>query len=387
MGKIRNYNKSGKIVKWNECTHPLLEAIVDTLVLLFSIVTTVIGLRQDIFRWWLGCLITVLIIVTITIYKISSLIRQIRHLKTYEQYKKSQEVSVATLQAAKDAHVLKRRTILQSTYGTVPKWHPTNYIDNVLVYDVHEHIRSILYGLQKLIINTTDTLNDDEVTVDLIYCYPSDGEYNGTLPMKVPVEEKQETKKKDEIFWHLITAGNHSLSGSINSFLCNSGSFYCHVDTCGYSFYNDKMECINDGHYILSEKDSEYKNTGSIIGLKIELKCDEPEDVFIKAILTITTYGSKIYENKNNRISEEEYKAIIKKIVLSSYRSQLMSELSQMYIRHAIRDGRMCPRTGQINNHGKQSRCRTCAGEQFLHRIGPCQDASNCVLMREKSSV
>ena len=64
-----------------------------------------------------------------------------------------------------------------------------------------------------------------------------------------------------------------------------------------------------------------------------------------KAMLTITTYGWNLLDKKS-LIKEAEYREIFKQNVLNGHKSLLESELAQMYIRHAIKDGNMCPYTG-----------------------------------------
>lgn len=100
-------------------------------------------------------------------------------------------------------------------------------------------------------------------------------------------------------------------------------------------------------HYIVSGKDREYGETGSIVGLTLNVKNDEPEKVLVKAMITITTYGRKLNE-RGDPVRERDYRELLKTNVLNGYKALLESELAQMYIRHMIREGDMCPRTGRI---------------------------------------
>ena len=79
--------------------------------------------------------------------------------------------------------------------------------------------------------------------------------------------------------------------------------------------------------------------------MTINIKNDAPESVLVKAMLTITTYGWNLLDKKS-LIKEAEYREIFKQNVLNGHKSLLESELAQMYIRHAIKDGNMCPYTG-----------------------------------------
>lgn len=65
---------------------------------------------------------------------------------------------------------------------TVAEWNPINYDKNVLIYEVHDQIRSVLIGLKELIIEITEGLSSDQVFVDLMYCHPSK-EYNTHIPI------------------------------------------------------------------------------------------------------------------------------------------------------------------------------------------------------------
>ncbi len=275
---------------------------------------------------------------------------------SYEYLKLSDKFSMATLEALKETERLKKRYILQTTYGSVPKWHPINYIENVLVYDVHEQLRSILFELQKIIIRSDEKFSDHNVTVDFVYCYPTKP-YKGELPYP-----PYTCGKFDNNTWRIITSGNHSSGGSMKSYLGRHDSFYCLVDRDSYVFFNDKSTIANT-HYVPSNMDSEHQNAGSIIGIEIELRNDYPESVFVKGILTITTYGRKLYED--GAISEEEFKELFKDKIINSFSSLIKSELAQMYIRHAIRGEYMKRSTGKLKTFDKKSSegedsCRYC---------------------------
>lgn len=257
---------------------------------------------------------------------------------TYRKFKRielSERLSSAMLKVEQRANAYKTRHVLQITYGSIPIWHPLDYYENVLVYDVHEQIRTILLELKEAILATTPGLDDDEVTVDLVYCYP-DEDFDGNLP----------TDKKEVEKWRLITSRDgSSMNYKVHDFLTNRESFYFLLDQNNYIFFNDKLK--EGRYYIPSGKDQEYGRTGSVVGLSINVKNDVPEKVLVKAMLTITTYGRKLREH-GTPVKENDYKELFKKNVLNGYKSLLESELSQMYIRHMIREGGMCPRTGVV---------------------------------------
>lgn len=255
---------------------------------------------------------------------------------TYKEYRKmqiSEELSAAMLRVQQKSNEYKARHVKQITYGSVPTWHPFNYRKNVLVYDVHEQIRTILNEIKDAILSTIPELDDDAITVDLTYCY-IDKNCDGRLPTK-PEESKQ---------WKIITSGDcSSMNCSIHKLLSNDESFYFYLDRNNFAFINDKENA--DRYYIPVGKDREYGSNGSITGLSITIKNDEPEEVLLKAMLTITTFGRKFVE-KEDGIDEEEYKDLFKKNIMNGCKSLLESELTQMYIRHMIRKGKMCPYSG-----------------------------------------
>lgn len=256
-------------------------------------------------------------------------------LAEYNKIQMSEKLSSAMLQVQQQSNAYKTRHVLQITYGNVPRWRPFNYYENVLVYDVHEQIRTILLELKQAIITMIPEFDMDSVTVDLVYCYP-DELYDGRLP----------ADKGDVDKWRLISSRDgSSMNYKVHDFLDNNESFYFHLDQNNFIFFNEKTQ---EGRYYLhSGKDQEYGRTGSIVGLSLNVKNDVPEKVLVKAMLTITTYGRKLRED-DDPVGESDYIKLFKKNVLNTYKTMLESELAQMYIRHMIREKNMCPYSGAI---------------------------------------
>ena len=247
----------------------------------------------------------------------------------------SEALAASTLLAQQHANEAKARTIQQMTYGRVPEWHPMNLQENVLVYDVHEQLRTILIEIRNAALAYAGKSDTDMVTVDLAYCYP-DKKYGGALP----------ALGADRSKWRIITSGDSScMSYKLHDFLGSRESFYFHLDQNNYVFFNDKQTV--DRYYLPSGKDQEYGGVGSIAGMSVSLKNDSPESVLVKAMLTITTYGWRLCED-DSKVSEEAFRDIFKQNVLNGYKSLLRSELAQMYIRHMVRDEKMCPLTGIV---------------------------------------
>lgn len=255
-----------------------------------------------------------------------------------------EELSKATLLAQQKSNEAKTRSIMQLTYGRVPEWRPFNFRKNVLVYDIHEQLRTLLVEIRDSVLMLSGETDSDKVTVDLVYCYP-DNNYSGRLPEPSPHYGLEEP----ENVWRLITSGDVScINYTLHDFLRSNESFFFRLDQENFVFINDKKTVSR--YYIPSGKDQEYDGVGSIVGMTINIKNDAPESVLVKAMLTITTYGWNLLDKKS-LIKEAEYREIFKQNVLNGHKSLLESELAQMYIRHAIKDGNMCPYTG--------ARCKT----------------------------
>lgn len=268
--------------------------------------------------------------------KVGSFISNHMTIKKLQKIEMAEKLSNAMLEVQHRANEYKTRHVLQITYGSVQKWHPFNFYNNVLVYDVHEQIRTILLELKNAIISITPGLDADAVTIDLVYCYPSKDNNDGKIPV-----DKDKLER-----WKLISSrDSSSMNYKVHDFLSSSESFYFYLNQNNYVFFNDKLK--NGRYYIPSGKDQEYGRTGSVVGLTLNVKNDVPENVLVKAMITITTYGRKLNE-KGDPVSEQDYKDMFKKNVLNGYKSLLESELSQMYIRHMIREGGMCPHSGMV---------------------------------------
>lgn len=259
--------------------------------------------------------------------------------KNYLLMCRQEALSKATLLAQQKSNEAKTRNILQLTYGRVPEWRPFDFRKNVLVYDIHEQLRTLLVEIRDSVLMLSDETDSDKVTVDLVYCYPDDT-YSGRLPEP----SLHYGNEQPENAWRLITSGDAScINYTLHDFLRSNESFFFRLDQENFVFINDKKTVSR--YYIPSGKDQEYDGVGSIVGMTINIKNDAPESVLVKAMLTITTYGWNLLDKKS-LIKEEEYREIFKQNVLDGHKSLLESELAQMYIRHAIKDGNMCPYTG-----------------------------------------
>lgn len=293
----------------------------------------------------LGIMYVVLLGIQIYSYK-----REKTESNDCKYYEVSNRISEAVLVSLKRVHFQKTMSILQSTYGHVPEWHRIDYTKNILEYDIHQQLRMICIRLKELVVSLSPDFNDDTVTVDMMYSYPVDKEM--LLDTDSSRTEKTLDKSQEEIEaqlrseWRLITSGDHTTCNTkVHSYLMKDASFYKYMEGRGYVFCNDKKKLIGQKNYISSNKDQEYDNQGSVVGVVIELKNDQPEKVFVRLYLTITTYGRKLVEQYDD-LNVVDFEEIFKENVLSCYKTLIESELAQMFIRHGIRKEYINPTTG-----------------------------------------
>lgn len=127
------------------------------------------------------------------------------------------QLSKATLLAQQKSNEAKTRSILQLTYGRVPEWRPFNFRKNVLVYDIHEQLRTLLVEIRDSVLMLSGETDSDKVTVDLVYCYPDDN-YSGRLPEPSP----HYGLEGPENVWRLITSGDAScINYTLLQILCS----------------------------------------------------------------------------------------------------------------------------------------------------------------------
>ncbi|MBP3568915.1 MAG: hypothetical protein J6K04_07090 [Lachnospiraceae bacterium] len=135
----------------------------------------------------------------------------------------------------------------------------------------------------------------------------------------------------------------------MHTYLCDNKSFYNHLLKEGYCFCNDKKKLNKSKNYIWSTKDEEYGCNGSIAGVVIELKNDNPERVFVRVFVTITTYGRKFVE-ETDLLNEEVFAKLFKETVMNSYKTIIETELAQMFIRHGIHNNFINRHNGRISD-------------------------------------
>lgn len=319
---------------------------------------------------------------------------------------RQEKYSGNTFIALQKANMRKTQEIMRYTYGKVATWNPINYYKNLLAYDIHEQIRSILMSLRDLIIDMDDSgaLNSDNVTVDLLYSYKAFVDnYFACSNEDEPVDEwmVSTTNEVDDYETRIISSGDNDLEEPPSALMADCCSFYKYTsEYCGgYCFVNDKNSlnpCLKNKsvplgannekyHYIVTKKDLRYepdhefgkskhnmscniesitnsrttnslsrytayelKKPGSIVCDFFNLHNDVPSEICVSAVLSIATYGQKLC---NDDKAVEAFKADFRNKVLYSYKSLLVSELAQMYIRHSLKKGMRSPVSGAPCKH------------------------------------
>ena len=103
-----------------------------------------------------------------------------------------------------------------------------------------------------------------------------------------------------------------------------------------------------ENHYIWTSKDREYNRVGSIVGDVIELRNDDPEATFVRAYLTISTYGRRLVEEEKDELDLNTFQRIFRENVINYYKTIIESELAQMFIRHGVREGFINRQNGRL---------------------------------------
>lgn len=293
----------------------------------------------------------------VSIYSFVLLCSNYRQIKKYQKelnyYSESKRISDTLLTAIKRVEFEKTSSILRSTYGTVPKWHPINYNENVLIYDVHEHLRKICVEIKQMIVSLApDEFNDDMVTVDIAFNYPSDNQFI-VLENKMNDATTERTCscviRNEQTDGHkIITSGDRtSLDVHLHTYLNDKGSFYHHLNKVGYEFANNKEELTKENHYLWTTKDNEYKKIGSIVGSVVQLKNDNPELTFVSAYVTVSTYGRRFIED-SDILDIDTFEKLFKATVINSFKTIIETELAHMFIRHGIRNHIIDKETGRM---------------------------------------
>ena len=227
MNTNSSRNNVEKTKKWHDYFSSLIDSVLDIIILITSSalavvsVLTLTSLASLIETDAMKCIIsrgiyicTILLFVSIAL-KAFIWMKTRKTVRDYDRTRLAETLSEKAMNALKNVDAAKTRGILQSTYGRVSKWRPTDYCRNVLPYDVHEQLRTILIELQRLIIDTSEGLNDETVAVDLVYCYPDEKEHHSRC-----VNDGNERK------WRIITNSTETHCSSIYSFIDSRSSFY-----------------------------------------------------------------------------------------------------------------------------------------------------------------
>ena len=225
-----------------------ISALLNTIASLgLSVISAILAVQENAPTW---IVILILLFSITALFGVILAFRAFHKIKQfqddYNYYEASKKVSTALLTAIKRIQFDKTSYILQSTYEKVPNWRPINYNDNILVYDVHEHLRKICIRFKELVVSLAPgELNDDKVTVDIAYRYPSDdkfvslqtGNYSKLSSEdalssndSIGFSENEAPEAKaiaPKTSWKIITSGDHTSSHVVlQEFLESDNSFY-----------------------------------------------------------------------------------------------------------------------------------------------------------------
>lgn len=392
-----------------------------------------LNLDGSIYKIAIGIIILITTVVALAIARLYLLKNQMikKHRISeidYIREMKINEINKNVFKTLYDINSTKKRSILRHICGSVSKWNPINYHENMAVYDIHEQIRSILIYIRECVIRIDpDRFNDRNVSVELVYCYPLDYEDESAREILITIPIKEEAFVSD---WKLISSGDTSGNKQrVLMHLTEDKSFFTLVDRCGTIFRNNKYDklpkyilerlsrdTVNDenetkgesaeikahdsvdasdaNNYFFSdirdaERGKEGHLCGTAIGTVIVMRNENPEKIFLKAILTINTYGESIFcpdesysrksKKRKKRVSEKsteieecnlkekddndtmkksverdrfcltekDYEDIMKNTMLASFTKLLETELAQMYVRHSVRKGYISSETGE----------------------------------------
>lgn len=322
--------KKNKIMQRNKRNDVVIEIIL-AIITVISVPSTILSLKEDVEKYGLMIMCGAMIImIVVAAFLFIFFKRKIANIKKsyiseaeYIREQKINQINRGVFESLNKSSSSKVREIFRYTYGKVPEWNPINYRDNVLVYDVHEQIRSILISIEQVV----------------------------------------------------ISIGNQQF---VLDHLSNKESFFTLVDCCGTVYKNNKYSNIeryqadtvekrlgkvdNNIFFVKDVRDLERSKLGeckgTAIGTVINIRNDNPENIFVKAILTINTYGESIFSSSSGNgygklerdkfyLTEDDYHDIFCDTILSTYTKLLETELAQMYIRHSIRNGFICPYSGR----------------------------------------
>jgi hypothetical protein len=127
---------------------------------------------------------------------------------------------------------------------------------------------------------------------------------------------------------HIYVDNGLSLEELMNN--RNSAFYQIFSGNREFLFQNSKKEAEDIGYYIQDKKDITNKNVGSIVCKGINV--GTPETAYIRAILTISTYGKK-FVNSNDASTLGIVESNIRDIILPEFELQIQIELALLYFK------------------------------------------------------
>ncbi len=247
-----------------------------------------------------GALIVVSVIALVT-YRVSE--------RNNSAERAQNSLSDIILYGEKNVTQIRRDLVLASFKNTILH----NEIHQKLNYNPYEKIALILKTISECF-ETFSDIREKYVSVAIFYHFDfQDGDKWSRLDKNYcPAYENNQ-----EVIFEEDSFGKYVMDG-----------------TEGFYWLNNKYrDGVKKKKYKLNQKDIETKNKfhkyGSIIGRKIVIEIDNKE--YIQALLTISTYSKKIY-NDPFEIDREKMECRIEDVILPVFKTEIESELLQIYL-------------------------------------------------------
>lgn len=225
------------------------------------------------------------------------------------------------------------------------------YADDIIKYNVHEHMRFITTQLKDCICDITG-IDPKNLSVHLMYKHTKNEKANKQIKCEGANKHSDDKDKIED--WKWIDGNNISVSHTLRKLISDENSCYYRVlhTNDKFIFENDKLEAIAKEEYVSSDRDKYYGKIGSIMCSKID--CGRYGESYIEAVLSISSYGRR-FVGDNDKDKVAELTDTMKYKVLPYYNALLEIELVSLSLRHSIKEGnlkrkRVIPCKLRLNN-------------------------------------
>ena len=203
-------------------------------------------------------------------------------------------------------------------------------------YSPINHMKSIMESLKNCILQVYSSQNQDiEDTLTAADLYIS-------MAMKTPLDDW------DWVYHEEIDGCASDLKSLREN---EKSTFYAVLNGITeehktYKFYNDKYLGINGnpelkiqgGHYVPDPKDYESTIDGRIVGSILCWKLDlslgniNGKDSIIEAVISISTYGHKLFDENDTATLQRLYKVMFKENIINQFENEIRIDMALEYI-------------------------------------------------------